>query len=145
MSERSAVQNPLLRYAAQIGWDYVRPDEALRLRGGDTGLFFNDVLEAQLLRLNAAVLDTARAGEFIRRLTLLKATVEGNRDALTYLRGEQSAFVPAENRERNVRLIDFDNPDANIFQVTDEWRCKGAVYANRADAVFLINGVPVAV
>lgn len=145
MSERSAVQNPLLRYAAQIGWDYVRPEEALRLRGGDTGLFFTDVLEAQLLRFNSTVLDTGRVSEFIRRLMLLKPTVEGNRDALSYLRGEQSAFVPAENRERNVRLIDFDNPDSNIFQVTDEWRYKGIVYANRADVVFLINGVPVAV
>jgi len=33
MSERSAVQNPMLKYAQQIGWEYVRPDDALALRG----------------------------------------------------------------------------------------------------------------
>ena len=27
MSERSAVQNPLLEYAQAIGWEYVKPDE----------------------------------------------------------------------------------------------------------------------
>jgi type I restriction enzyme R subunit len=43
----------------------------------------------------------------------------GNRDALGRLRGEDSVFVPAERRERNVALIDFDHPDRNLFQVTD--------------------------
>ena len=30
-----------------IGWDYVPPTEALRLRGGEAGLFFTDVLRAR--------------------------------------------------------------------------------------------------
>ena len=34
MTERSAVQNPMLRYARDIGWEYVPPDEALPLAGG---------------------------------------------------------------------------------------------------------------
>ena len=46
--------------------------------------------------------------------------------------------------ELNVRLIDFDIPDNNIFQVTDEWRHKGIAFANRSDVVFLINGFPIA-
>ena len=51
----------------------------------------------------------------------------------------------SENRERNVTLIDFDTPDNNLFHVTDEWWQKGTVHRNRADVVFLINGIPVAV
>ena len=145
MSERSAVQNPMLKYAREIGWEYVRPEEALRLRGGDTGLYFAEVLEERLLRLNPDVLDVGRAGEVIRKLNLLRPTLEGNREALAWLRGEQSVFVPDENRERNVRLIDFDNLDNNVFHVTDEWWQRGAVFRNRADVFFLINGIPVAV
>jgi type I restriction enzyme R subunit len=55
--------------------------------------------------------------------------------------------VPEENRELNVRLIDFEHEDRNIFQVADEWRQRDAngVFANRADVVFLINGLPVAI
>jgi MFS family permease len=34
MSERSAVQNPMLKYAQEIGWEYVKPDDALSSRGG---------------------------------------------------------------------------------------------------------------
>jgi type I restriction enzyme R subunit len=145
MSERSAVQNPMITYAQQAGWAYVRPHEALRLRGGETGRFFTDVLAAQLVALNPGVVDASRAVEVIRLLSLLNPTIQGNRDALGWLRGEGSVFVPAERRERNVALIDFDHPDRNVFQVTDEWRHKSTVYANRADVVFLINGIPIAI
>lgn len=144
MSERSSVQNPMLRYVDQIGWHYVSPKDALLLRGGEAGLYFSDILLAQLQKLNPAVLDPSRASEILRKLNLLRPSIEGNRDALSWLRGEQSIYVPEENRERNVQLIDFDFPENNIFQVTDEWKHKGAAFPNRADAVFLINGIPVA-
>jgi type I restriction enzyme R subunit len=145
MSERTAVQNPMLRYADDIGWDYVSATKALQLRGGEAGLFFTDVLRAQLLRLNPGIVDEARADGIIRQLTLLRADITGNRDALAWLRGEQSAFVPEENRERNVRLVDFDDPSNNVFHVTDEWRQRNPRFANRADVVFLVNGIPVAI
>src|SRR5438067_5012384 len=101
MSERSEVQNPMLRYAAAIGWQYVPPADALARRGGDRGLFFTDDLAAQLIRLNPGVLDSDLAAEVVRRLNLLRGSIEGNRDALAWLRGEQSIFIAAENRERN--------------------------------------------
>ena len=81
----------------------------------------------------------------MRQLNLLSPTLEGNQDALSWMRGERSIFVPDENRERNVTLIDYDNPDNNLFHVTDEWTQQGTVHRNRADVMFLINGIPVAV
>ena len=144
MSERSAVQNPMLKYADRIGWKSVSRSEAMQMRRGDTGLYFIDVLRTQLMKLNRGVLDESRCQEIMRQLNLLGSTLEGNRDALAWLHGERSVFVPAENRERNITLIDFENPDNNLFHVTDEWSQKGAVHRNRADVVFLINGIPVA-
>ncbi len=137
MSERSAVQQPMIKYASEIGWQYLKPEEALQLRGGEKGLYFTDILQAQLIILNPGIVDGSKAEEIIRQLTLLRATIEGNRDAILWLRGEKSVFVPSEKRERNVKLIDFDNPENNVFQVTDEWRYAGNVFANRADVVFL--------
>ncbi len=145
MTERSAVQNPMLYYADEIGWSYVNRDEALALRGGERGMFFTDVLTEQLVRLNPGIVDVARAADIVRQLGLLKPSIDGNKEALSWLRGEKSIFVPSEKRERNVKLIDFDTPENNVFQVTDEWRHKSVVYANRADVVFLINGIPVAI
>lgn len=145
MSERSAVQNPMLKYAAEIGWEPISASDALQKRRGDTGLCFAGVLEAQLMRLNWGILDETRCKEIVRRLNLLNPTLEGNQSALSWLRGEQSIFVPKESRERNVTLIDCEAPDNNLFHVTDEWWQRGTVHRNRADVVFLINGIPVAV
>src|SRR5438105_13294821 len=119
MSERSAVQNPMLKYAQEIGWEHIKREQALALRGGDTGMYFTGDLEAQLMRLNPGVVNPTRASEIVRRLTQLRANIEGNRDLLAWLKGEQSVYVPAEKRERNVRLVGFDNPDNNLFHVTD--------------------------
>ena len=145
MSEYTAVQEPMLRYGDQIGWTCVPQAQALQMRGGDTGLFFTDELEAQLMKLNKGILDQSGCARIMRQLRLLKPTLEGNQDALSWMRGEHSIFVPSENRERNVTLIDFDTPNNNLFQVTDEWSQKGTAHRNRADVVFLINGIPVAV
>lgn len=145
MSERSAVQRPMLEYAQEIGWEYISPSDAMALRGGDTGLYFTGILEAQLIRLNPGIVDLSRTPDILRRLHLLKPTIEGNKDAHSWMRGEQSVFVPEEKRERNVRVIDFEHPENNLYHVTDEWWQKGTVYNNRADVVFLINGIPVAI
>ena len=146
MSERSAVQEPTLKYADEIGWQSISPSEAMQMRGGDTAaLCFTDVLKAQLLKLNNGVVDDSNCADVLRQLGLLNATLEGNQEALLWMRGEKSTFVSSENRERNVTLIDFENLDNNLFHVTDEWEQQNAAHRNRADVVFLINGIPVAI
>ena len=92
MSERSAVQNPMLKYAAEIGWESISASDALQKRHGDKGFYFADVLEAQLMRLNWGVLDEARCKEIARRLNLLNPTL---REIRTRCRGcaESSRFL----------------------------------------------------
>ena len=145
MSERAAVQNPMLEYADKIGWKSVSRSEAMQMRRGETGRYFADVLKAQLMKLNRNILDQSYYEDAMRRLNLLRPTLEENQKALSWLRGEKASFVSAEDRYRNVMLIDFENPDNNLFHVTDEWTQQGVVHRNRADVVFLINGIPVAV
>ena len=146
MSERSAVQEPMLKYADEIGWQSISPSDAMQMRGGDTAArYFTEVLKAQLLKLNKGVVDDSNCADVMRRLGLLNVTLEGNQEALLWMRGEKSTFVQSDNRERNVTLINFDTPDNNLFHVTDEWEQQNAAQRNRADVVFLINGIPVAV
>ena len=145
MAERTAVQDPMLKYADEIGWESISASDALQMRRGDKGLYFIDILQTQLMKLNRGILDESLCEEIIRQLNYLRPMLEGNEDALSRLRGERSIFVPKENRERNVTLIDYDNPNNNLFHVTDEWTQGGAVHRNRADVVYLINGIPVAV
>lgn len=141
--ERSAVQNPLLRYAEEAGWQRISTEEASRLRGGRTGIFLREVLLDRLQRLNPATVDRQRAEVVIKRLGRISPTKEGNLDAWEYLKGLKTVFVETENRERNVRLLDPDNVRANTFHVTDEYTFESGNNRIRADVVFLVNGIPV--
>jgi type I restriction enzyme R subunit len=61
-SESSSVQRPFIRYAAEAGWTYLSPDEALNLRqGGVTSPVLDAVLLGQLAKLNPGIVNAARA------------------------------------------------------------------------------------
>ncbi len=145
-SERRTVQDPFLRYAEEAGWTYLPPDEALRLRGGEESPVLRAVLVDRLQRLNPGIVDSvARAEEVVGRLVRVRPNIEGNLEAWEYLKGLKTVFVEAERRERNVRLLDPERPDANAFHVTDEFRFVSGHAAIRADVVLLVNGIPVVV
>lgn len=149
--EAATVQFPLVDHAVAVDWKPVTPDAALARRGGEGGLFFYDELEAALLRLNPGVVMPADVPGIVQRLESLPNTIEGNREILDWLRGRQTIYVESQKRHRNVRLLDFDNGTAddgsanNRFQVSWEWSYRNGRKCNRADVVFLINGVPVAI
>ncbi len=141
--ERGAVQNPLIRYATETGWEYVSQDEALRLRGGKTGFVFKDIFINQLQKLNSGFMDHLLAEDVIKKLETIPPNIEGNFIAWEYLKGLRTVFVPNEKRERNVRFFDTENINRNVFQVTDEFEFTNGTKTIRPDVVFLINGVPV--
>jgi type I restriction enzyme R subunit len=144
-SEQKVVQESLVRYATDIGWDYLSPDDAVRLRRGETGAVFHDVLVEQLQRLNPGIVDLTRAEDLVGKLVRVRPTIEGNLDAWEYLRGLKTVFVPDEKRERNVRLIDVADLGRNVFQVTDEFSFTNGTKTIRPDVVLLVNGIPVIV
>jgi len=144
-TEHNTVQVPLTRYAEEVGWTYVAPSEAVALRKGEGGLLFNRILEEKLIELNPGLITTDSAVDVIRRIEAVRNTIEGNAEILAWLRGEQSVYDQNEKRERNVTVVDFGTPGRNAFHVTDEWQYTNGQETNRADVMFLINGIPVAI
>ncbi|MCX7661670.1 MAG: hypothetical protein N2Z79_03185 [Candidatus Omnitrophica bacterium] len=51
-SERKTVQNPILKYTIEIGWQYVEPEKALELRESEAGILFLEVFKEKLLEFN---------------------------------------------------------------------------------------------
>ena len=157
--EKHSVQNPLISYVKEpsaqyvassgeeiflnLGWEYVDPEEALRLRGGKTGFVFRELFVNQMQKLNPGFMDNLLAEELVKQLERLPPTIGGNEVALEYLKGLGTVFVPNEKRERNVRLIDAENIERNTFHVTDEFTFTDGGKTIRLDIVFLVNGVPV--
>lgn len=146
--EHKTVQARILRYAQEIGWAFVpRADADARRgvqgRGKPTSLFFNDLLYRKVKEFNPFYADPP--GALVSRLHHLQANIHGNRQSLDYLRNRGKTFVPAENRERDLILIDYAQPDRNVYEVTEEFYWHNGRFGNREDVVFLINGIPVIV
>ena len=145
ISEAGTVQFPMVAHAAAIGWTPLKPEIAKQKRGGEAGVVFRDELEAALHKLNPWMSPDA-IRQVIERLEAIQATIEGNREMLAWLRGERQWYDDAEQRHRHVQIIDFDKPSENVFQVTWEWKLKPpARKGNRADVMFVVNGVPVCI
>ena len=145
INEAGAVQFPMVRHAAEVGWTPLPPRDALAMRGGEAGLLFLSELQGTLRRFNPWMSDDAIRA-VAENLQALPPTIEGNRQMLAWLRGERQWYDEAEQRNRRVALIDFETPAANALHVTWEWRLKPpARKGNRADVMFVVNGAPVAI
>jgi type I restriction enzyme R subunit len=144
LTERKSVQNPIIKYAAEIGWQRVDEEAALSFRRGEGGILFYEIVEQKMKELNPGVVDDGNVKGILRNIENARSTIEGNREILRWLKGEKTIFVPSKSRELNVKVIDFENPEKNMFQVTAEWQYTNGRFTNRADIMFLINGIPVA-
>lgn len=146
VSEGSTVQLPLIAHAEEIGWRFVPTDDATRRRGGESGTFFYGELSDALLRLNPGVVTAENVPGIVQRMESVPPTIAGNRETLEWIRGKRTVLDEHENRHRNVTVIDFAHPERNVYEVTCEWTWRiGQRKSNRADIVFLINGIPVTI
>ena len=143
-SEKDSVQKPILKYAQEIGWKYVSPDESLRMRCGETGLIHRETFIKQIMRLNSDFADLEVANILIKRLeTDIRPDIEGDFTVWDHLQGNRTVFISEERRDRDVTFMDFDNVERNEFQVTEEFSfTNGVTSPNRPDIVFLVNGIP---
>jgi type I restriction enzyme R subunit len=145
ISEAGTVQFPMVAHAVAIGWDPVTPELGKLKRGGEDGMLFRDELEAKLGKFNPWLSDD-QVRQIVEKLDALPPSIEGNREMLAWLRGERQWHDESERRSRHIQIIDFERPAENELQVTWEWKLKPpARKGNRADVMFLINGIPVCI
>lgn len=141
-SERKAVQEKIIKYAHDISWEYLSPEEALIKRNGENNIILKEIFIDQFLKLNPKI-DHQHAEEIIKKLERIPANIEGNLTAWEYLKGLKQIFILDENREINLKLLDTENISNNTFHITDELKFISGNNTNRYDLVFYINGFPV--
>ncbi len=152
--EHKTVQARILAYADAIGWTIVPREEAEQRRGFDPdvppadrarnrSLFFDDLLDAKLREFNPRYAEAE--GALLGQFRHLHADIYGNREFVEHLRNRGKFFDHEEKRERDLILIDYDEPARNVYEVTEEWAFHNGHYGTREDVVFLINGIPVLV
>ena len=153
-TEHKTVQARILAYAEAIGWTVVSRAEAEQRRGFNMGtpprdraknrsLFFDGLLNAKVREFNPHYTD---AGDvLLNKFQRLHTDIHGNKEFVEHLRNRGKYFDQKEKRERDLILIDYDNPDCNVYEVTEEFAFHNGSHGIREDVVFLINGIPVLV
>ena len=151
-TEHKSVQARILKYAFEIGWNIIPRTEAEKRRGfypetsiktNNASLYFEDVLFEKIKEFNPKY--TEEPSRLIEKFNLLKSNIFGNKDFLNYLREKGTFYYSPEKRELNIKLIDYENPANNIYEVSEEYCYYNGSYGIREDVVFLINGIPVLV
>jgi type I restriction enzyme R subunit len=153
LTEKRDVQDQLINHLIGIGWRYLPPGDVAAERGGDERQpFLPAVARQQLIALNPStsrraspgLVTEANADDVLRRLHRVHPSLAGNEAFLKALRGNWTVYDPAEKRERNLTLIDFDHPDRNDFTFTQELPFVDRD-RRRMDVVLFVNGLPVVV
>lgn len=141
-TESKSVQKPIIKYVSQeqIGWTYIPREESDNRRGSEMFYknlpYYHKLLLDKLYEFNPWLPTGYVLPDF-------RSRIDGNKEALLFLRGQTTAYDEREKRERNVKVIDFANPKKNVFEVTDEFSFSNGRYTDRQDIVFLINGIPI--
>ena len=143
ITEKRDIQDNVINYLQGIGWEYIPPADLQEKRGFDIKEpFILPILEKKLKELNPGIITDENVGDVVRRLRLIPSTFKGNEEFFEYLRGKKTVYVEKEKRERNFKLIDFENLENNHFAFTKEfWFEDGE--KRRMDIVLFINGIPI--
>ena len=150
---------PAIDLLCKMGYIYIPPDECMRQRGSLFDVLLKDILREQLVRLNqyeyggsvykftAENIEKA-INDLDEPLTDgLIRTSEKIYDSLMLGKSYLESLPDGTQKSFNLKYIDWDNIDNNVFHVTEEFSCDSYDKQKNArpDIVLFVNGIPFAV
>lgn len=156
-TEDQLVEQPAIGLFAQLGWQTVSASEEVFGAGGTLGretpgdVVLVPRLRGALERLNPAMPPDAisAAVDQLTRDRSAMLLAAANREV--YLLLKDGIMVSLPDRERGgqkterLRVIDWQNPEANDFLLVSQFSVTGLLYTCRPDLVAFINGLPLVV
>lgn len=157
--EINASQRPALALFEAMGYTYISPADCDKQRGSRYHVLLRDILRGQLRRLNryayAGAENEFSAANIERAMEDLDEpltdglvrTSEKIYDALLLGKSYPETVGDGKMLSFNLRYIDWDNPQNNMFHVTEEFAVdsRDRQHNARPDIVLFINGIPFAV
>ena len=155
LNEDTLVQDTTATYLQHdLAWDEniyamkeVLGPEGTLGRKSEKEVVLTRYLGTALIRLNPGLPDAAYQ-DALRQITEVPVShgmLQVNREKYDLVKsGVQVQYRDAENElvKKRLRVIDWDDPNANHFQCVREMWIKGDLYRRRADIVGFVNGLP---
>lgn len=157
--EKNISQQPAIDLLTAMGYTYISPADCDKQRGSRYHVLLRDILRGQLRRLNRYVYAGAEnefsAANIERAMEDLDEpltdglvrTSEKIYDALLLGKSYPETVGDGKMLSFNLRYIDWETPQNNIFHVTEEFAVdsRDRQHNARPDIVLFINGIPFAV
>ena len=157
--EVNASQAPAIELLKSMGYAYISPANCELQRGSRYHVLLKDILRGQLRRLNrysyAGVENEFSAANIERAMDDLDEpladglvrTSEKIYDALLLGRSYQEPVGEGKLLSFNLKYIDWENWENNVFHVTEEFAVESLDKRHNArpDIVLFVNGIPFAV
>ncbi len=152
-------QIPALMLLQKLGYTYLSPEEAERLRGGRlSGVLLEGILTEQLRAINTIRFKGREypfsEGNIFAAVQTLKDVVDDGLvktnekvyDLLTLGKSMQQS-IDGDTKSFQLDFIDWRNPENNAWHVTEEFVVErsGSTETRRPDIVLFVNGIPLAV
>jgi type I restriction enzyme R subunit len=140
-------QNLMIQWSLPMGWGFAAGRSLLR---GTTQTVVAGQLRDAIVRLNPGVIDGFDVDAVVEEIVATVNAVEGglvraNEQVLHLLRGRKE-FRDADGVWHALKVIDFEDPTANILVVSDEVSITvPGKTARRFDLVYWVNGLPLVV
>ncbi|WP_455586939.1 type I restriction endonuclease subunit R [Bacteroides sp.] len=152
---------PALLLLQKLGYAYLTPEEALKLRGGKTAsILLEDILRKQLNAINSIRINKRKTERFsaqnieygisaMRNIPLKEGFMNGNKyiyNLLTVGKALEQE-INGDKKSHTLKYIDWENPKRNVYHVTEEFTVNrvGSTDTYRADIVLFVNGIPLCI
>jgi type I restriction enzyme R subunit len=157
--EKNISQQPAIDLLTAMGYTYISPADCDKQRGSRYHVLLRDILRGQLRRLNRYIYAGAEnefsAANIERAMEDLDEpltdglvrTSEKIYDALLLGKSYPETVGDGKMLSFNLRYIDWETPQNNMFHVTEEFAVdsRDRQHNARPDIMLFINGIPFAV
>lgn len=154
-------QIPALQMLVNLGYSYLSPAEAERLRGGKTtNVLLEDVLRKQLKEINSIRVSASKTSIFtdeniergllaLKNLPMNEGYIAASERAYNLLTLGQALeqSVDGDKKSFTLQYIDWKNIGNNVFHVTEEFSVMRSTSKEhyRPDLVLFVNGIPLCI
>lgn len=154
-------QIPALQMLVNLGYSYLSPAEAERLRGGKTtNVLLEDVLRKQLKEINSIRVSASKTSIFtneniergllaLKNLPMNEGYIAASERAYNLLTLGQALeqSVDGDKKSFTLQYIDWKNIGNNVFHVTEEFSVMRSTSKEhyRPDLVMFVNGIPLCI
>lgn len=159
LNEENISQRPAIEVLERLGYKYIPPEEAERMRGNLYNVLLTDILKKKLIELNSYEYK-GESYKFSKRniekaikdldAPLIDGLVRSSEkiyDSLMLGRSYEEHLPDGARRSFSINYIDWNNIENNDFHLVEEFRVEredGEGHI-RPDIVLFINGIPFSV